>query len=56
MAGKQGKISNTCPESCSLFSYSIANVLLYVFVRVFYENHGKDEVYSLVSLLKKIFN
>ena len=43
MAGKQGKISNTCPESCSLFSYSIANVLLYVFVWVFYENHGKDE-------------
>ena len=24
--------------------------------KLFYENHGKDEVYSLVSLLKKIFN
>ena len=33
MAGKQDKISNTCPESCSLYSHSIAKVLLYVFVR-----------------------
>ena len=34
MAGKQDKISNACQESCSLFSYSIAKVLLYVFVQV----------------------
>ena len=33
MAGKQDKLSNTCPESCSLYSHSIAKVLLYVFVR-----------------------
>ena len=33
MAGKQDKISNTCPESCLLYSHSIAKVLLYVFVR-----------------------
>ena len=33
MAGKQDKISHICQESCSLFSYSIAKVLLYVFVQ-----------------------
>ena len=32
MAGKQDKISNNCPESCSLYSHGIAKVLLYVFV------------------------
>ena len=34
MAGKQDKMSHICQESCSLFSYSIAKVLLYVFVQV----------------------
>ena len=42
MAGKQDKISHICQESCSLFSYSIAKVLLYVFVQdilsIFYKN------------------
>ena len=54
MAGKQDKISNTCPESCSLYSHSIAKVLLYVFVRV--GSHiGADEQPRISKLTPFIY-
>ena len=47
MAGKQDKISHICQESCSLFSYSIAKVLLYVFVQESYYTHKGNPVLNI---------
>ena len=44
--GNKTKTLNTCQESCSLFSYSIAKVLLYVFVQVFHGIFEKNEIKS----------
>ena len=48
MAGKQKKIPNTCQESCSLYSHSIATILLYVFV----QERRKGAVFVMLNDVK----